>query len=164
MRTLLFAVGLLLVLVAQAVAAPVVSPSTGLLTTTVVASATIDAKGTILRQDGNWIGSVTWDVFADFNITLSAGVFSSPPNCVATLANNGVGSFGLINVYSVSTTQIAGATLALSPTFSSATNTATLTYNVQPLPFNIICEGSSDSILMIPLPPGGFRFPGATAP
>ena len=168
MKRTILASSIVLLLAARAMAAPVVSPATGPLKATVVASASINADLTILRQDGNWINKISYGEFiggtpyVPYGIQLIISmnpVFTSPPTCVATLALSDASPlfsdhspFQAINVSSADTQFVTVETPVIT------TEIPPETYLNSGYPFNIICEG--DLQLSIPVAPGHHLPPG----
>ena len=156
-------------LAARALAAPVVSPATGPLKETVIASASIGGDGTILRQDGHWLSQVSFaelpaftfpPLHIQFTLTSNPPVFTSPPTCVATLAlpPDDVGIlFDSPRVEENPAIDVSGTGTGsiLVDTVVTYTTGPEGPQNIMGLPFNLICEG--DYTLSVPI--GGPHFP-----
>lgn len=74
-------VGIICLLANQAIAAPVVSPSTA--SASMVASASVDFNGNVTSQDGDWVSSVSVSNGGRYDMTIKPKTFVGPPRCTA---------------------------------------------------------------------------------
>lgn len=108
-------------------------------------TASIDAGGTVVRQDGAWVASATWNDAAlgqgTWTVGFQPGAFTGTPTCFCNGGLNSNGSYS--NYYACSVQSVSASGLTIATLYATTSSSGTSAYLAPGrFGFDVVCTGS----------------------